>query len=304
MNDLQGLDLQQFLLSKPKKKSPVKTNAHTLFGNLETTRIPLTVHWGIYARQSSIMQLINNIESTEMQTEDLGAWLKLRGIAEEQFTLFDADLGVSGRLAIHERQGLFDLVMGIYEGKIKAVLVYNMSRLFRDLSGIQYAVFAELCRQHDCVVVTAQDGMVYDFNQYIYVTLFHMQCRSAAEFLEQQVKLLQDARIKKAFRGEYASLGPVPTGFLVDNREDSPYFEKFMVYEPHAEKILTLFERYYALEGNFSYLLRELDTQIASGIPIFPAFESWVDRRIVKDKRWKRRELPCGGYGITAKGPG
>src|SRR6266516_4324909 len=89
----------------------------------------LEVMWGIYARQSTLGQLLNHTESTEMQTEDLAAWLVDKGVKDGQWKLFDADLGVSGTLPIEQRTGLQELVEYIKSGLIKAVLVYQISRL-------------------------------------------------------------------------------------------------------------------------------------------------------------------------------
>src|SRR5712691_11015322 len=122
--------------------------------------IPLHVMWGIYARQSTLVQVLNNTESTEMQTDDLTAWLIERGVQEGYWKLFDADLGVSGTLPIEKRTGLQELVEYIKLGLIKAVLVYQVSRLFRDDTGVEYNTFAKICKEHDCVLVTA-DGMVF-----------------------------------------------------------------------------------------------------------------------------------------------
>src|SRR6266568_9612862 len=72
--------------------------------------IPLDAMWGIYARQSTVAQLTNNAESTEMQTDDLVNWLTGKGVRDGHWKLFDADLGVSGTLRIDERTGLEELV--------------------------------------------------------------------------------------------------------------------------------------------------------------------------------------------------
>jgi hypothetical protein len=78
--------------------------------DIRYTPIPQQVMWGIYARQSTTSQLIKNTESTEMQTDDLIAWLVDRGVGEGSWKLFDADLGKSGTLRIDQRTGLQELV--------------------------------------------------------------------------------------------------------------------------------------------------------------------------------------------------
>lgn len=107
--------------------------------------LPLDVMWGIYARQSTQAQLIKNTESTEMQTDDLIAWLVEKGIQDGQWQLFDADLGVSGTLRIDQRTGLQELVERIRADEIKAVLVYQISRLFRVIDRL----FSHLRQTHD-----------------------------------------------------------------------------------------------------------------------------------------------------------
>jgi|SRR6266567_3198504 len=89
------------------------------------TQLPIESIWGIYARQSTPAQLIKHTQSTEMQTDDLIAWLIERGAMEKKVFLFDADLGVSGTLRIDQRTGLQELVERILADEIKAVLVYQ-----------------------------------------------------------------------------------------------------------------------------------------------------------------------------------
>src|SRR5437016_11188023 len=133
--------------------------------------IPIDVMWGIYARQSTVAQLTKNAESTEMQTDDLINWLTGKGVHEGRWKLFDADLGVSGTLRIDQRTGLQELLELILTDEIKAVLVYQVSRLFRDETGVQYNVFANICKEHDCILVTS-DGMIFNFRNPMQLKMF------------------------------------------------------------------------------------------------------------------------------------
>jgi DNA invertase Pin-like site-specific DNA recombinase len=259
-----------------------------------STQLPTDVLWGIYARQSTPGQLVKYTESTEMQTDDLIEWLRDRHVQDNNIVLFDADLGLSGTLRIDERSDLRELVRRINADEIKAVLVYQISRLFRDLTGIQYNTFAEDCRQHNCILVTAYDGMVFNFNNPIHLKMFRFLAETAAEYLQQQIGLLHEARLRKARKGLY--VGNIPSGFVVDYDKDSPTFQKIVPYGPHKEIILEkLYRRYYELCGDFSALCREIDSMPY----VFPLFESWVDIRITN--LWKRR-LKNGGYSLTRKG--
>src|SRR6266487_4758978 len=132
----------------------------TSLAELWNTSFPIDVLWGIYARQSTAAQLIKHPESTEMQTDDLRQWLLEKRVRRDNIGLFDADLGKSGTLRIDQRTGLQELVAKIQADIIKAVLVYQISRLFRDETGVQYNVFANICKQHHCVLLTAADGMI------------------------------------------------------------------------------------------------------------------------------------------------
>ena len=262
--------------------------------NLWNTTFPVDVMWGIYARQSSPAQLIKHPDSTEMQTDDLIAWLTARGVKRENILLYDADLGLSGTLRIDQREGLQELVAQIRSDVIKAVLVYRVSRLFRDETGIQYNTFATACKEHDCILVT-EDGMLFNFNIEMHMKMFRYLSEQAADYLPQQMRLLYEAKVRKAKRGLYVGLGPVPIGYIVDYNESSKTYRKFLVYKPHAERVLYLFKRFYALEGDFYALCRELERMPV----VFKDFEEWVNPR---SHFKKRRKKVLGGYHISKDG--
>src|SRR6266699_1237530 len=204
------------------KPQPPKENI-----DIWNTRLPIEATWGIYARQSTPAQLINNTESTEMQTEDLNQWLLTRGVAEERILLFDADLGVSGTLRIDQRTGLQELVGYIEADEIKAVLVYLVSRLFRDQTGVQYNTFANICKEHNCILITA-DGMIFNFNNPMHLKMFRYLAEMAAEFIPQQIHYLNAAQLRKARKGYYAGWGVVPSGYIVDYCKDNKTYQKLI----------------------------------------------------------------------------
>jgi len=258
-------------------------------------KLPLAAMWGIYARQSTPAQLVKNTQSTEMQTDDLIKWLYDKNLNPKKIHLFDADLGVSGTLRIDQRTGLQELVERIKADEIKAVLVYQISRLFRDETGVQYNVFATICKKHNCLLITA-DGMVFNFNNPMHLKMFRYLAELAAEFIPQHIKLLHQARLRKARQGFWAGQGTIASGYIVDYNEDSPTFEKLIVYHGHKPVIFLLFERYYELGGNFHAVYREFDE-----LPyVFSDFEEWVDKRNVN--HWKKRIKVPGGYKLTRYG--
>ncbi len=262
--------------------------------DLWNTTFPIDVLWGIYARQSTQAQLIKHPESTEMQTDDLIAWLAERGVRDGHWRLFDADLGKSGTLRIDQRTGLQELVALIQADSIKAVLVYRVSRLFRDETGVQYNTFANICKEHNCILVTA-DGMFFNFNNPMHLKMFRYLAEQAAEYLPQQMKMLYEARVRKARRGLFVGFGPKPFGYIVDYDPHSPMYKKYVVYTPHATIVLYIFERFYALEGDFTALCKELEEIPA----LFPDFAEWVDIRNLPKK--SRKKVPSG-YHISDTG--
>src|SRR5205807_2723785 len=256
--------------------------------------IPVDLMWGIYARQSTQAQLIKNTESTEMQTEDLIQLLVDRGVKGGNWQLFDADLGLSGTLTIDERTGLQDLVEQIKEEKIKAVLVYQISRLFRDDTGVEYNTFAKICKENDCVLMTA-DGMVFNFSNRMHLKMFRFLAEYAAEYIPQQLGLLYAARMRKARRGLFVGFGHVSRGYIVDYDRESPTYQRLILYPPFRDPIINLFERFYSLEGSMASLCREVEAMPY----VFPFYDSQVDKRNIRDQRWKK---VTGGYHLTRRG--
>ncbi len=256
--------------------------------------LPIDVMWGIYARQSTPAQVLKNFESTEMQTDDLIQYLVERGVKDGSWQLFDADLGLSGTLPIDKRTGLQELVERIKAGIIKAVLVYQISRLFRDDTGVEYNTFARICKEHDCILVTA-DCMVFNFNNRMHVKMFPFLAEYAAEYIPQQIGLLQAARLRKARRGLFVGFGYPARGYIVDYNKESKTYRKYILYSFHQEAVVNLFERFYALDGDLTQLCREVEAMPY----VFKSFDASVDRRNVRDDTWKK--VP-GGYHISRRG--
>ncbi|GHO85184.1 recombinase family protein [Dictyobacter formicarum] len=257
--------------------------------------LPHNAIWGIYARQSTQAQIVKHNQSTEMQTDDLMLWIKERHLQPQKIHLFDADLGVSGTLRIDQRTGLQELVARIEDNEVQVVLVYQISRLFRDETGVQYNVFATKCKEHQCLLVTA-DGMVFNFNNPMHVKMFRFLAELAAEYIPTHIKLLHQARLRKARQGFYAGQGTIPSGYIVDYNEDSPTYGKLTVYPGHKAAILYLFERFYELSGNLNALCREVDA-----LPfVFPDFEPSVDKR--NTNHWKKRKHVPGGFKLKRFG--
>ena len=267
-----------------------------------TTELPLWANVGVYARQSTQMQVKTATNSTEMQTDDLVDFARRLGWQDEQIIVFTQDLGRSGRLRIDEREGLRTLVAHIEANTMKAVIVFLEDRLFRDETQIQVNTFISICKQYDVLVITP--SMTYNFHNRFHVKEFRWKCEAAADYLTDFVMArLVGAKYKVSERGEYDGRA-IPVGFVLDRDEwiqvngakvKNTGYKKYKVYAPHAEIVLWLYQRYLMLGGNLSRLCREI-----KAMPVlFPGFTPDVDRRTVSRMELKRVE---GGYHITRKG--
>lgn len=256
---------------------------------------------GIYPRQSTLYQVKNYRQSTEMQTDDLIAFAKRLGWDEEHIILFTQDLAKSGKLRIDQREGLRTLIEYIEEGKVKTVLVFLEDRLFRDETGIQYNVFIDVCKRHSVMVVTPH--MTYDFTNPFHVKQFRWRCEEAADYLRDYVvHRLQGAKNRLSETGRYAGRA-IPVGYIVDQEETiivegkpvpNPTYRKFIVYEPHAEIVRWLFKRYWQLNGRLRTLCRELQN-----LPfVFPEFEADVTKYVAL----YHLKRVAGGYHISRPG--
>jgi DNA invertase Pin-like site-specific DNA recombinase len=266
------------------------------------TELPLQASVGIYARQSTPMQVKVHSNSTEMQTEDLVEFARRLGWDDDKIIVFTQDLGLSGRLRIDEREGLRTLVSRIEDGTIKAVIVFLEDRLFRDETQVQVNTFISICKRYGVLVITPQ--MTYNFNNRFHVKEFRWKCEAAADYITDYVMArLVGGKYKVSERGEYDGRG-IPAGYVLDRREwlvsdgvkvKNPGYRKYMIYEPHAEVVRWLFHRYMMLGGNLSRLCREIKEKPF----LFPEFSSDIDPRTVSRLTLKR---VGGGYHITRKG--
>ncbi len=231
------------------------------FGRIE---LPTEKILAIYARQSRAEQVENNPESFAMQTQRLQEIaLELGWQPEDILPTFIENEQQDGRYKhasgtkrIDERPKLQEIVWLIEQDQVKAVLVWLVDRLFRDESEIEPRVFANICKAHNCIVLTSQDEM-FDFNNGRDQKRFFQEADAASEFITNYLKgRALPARRQKALRGEYDGR-VVPIGFTVEPKVKG-VVRRYIIYEPHAEVVRWLFKRYRELGGNFSALKSEV----------------------------------------------
>jgi len=255
----------------------------------------------LIGRQSSTRQIEENVESLKLQIEDARQRFISQGWSEDIITIRvagDGKKGVSGTLRIDQRQELRDTLIDIKAGTCKAVGAYSVSRLFRDKHGVQVSVFMETCAKHDVLVILPDK--TYDFNRQDDITMFTILARFAAVENEQRARLANDAKHRKALRGEYDGR-PLVVGYIVDRVKllvdgtPNPTYGKFIEYIPHAKVVRRLYARFRELGGQFNLLAAE----VARMDVVFPDFEDWVSELDVSKLQLKK--VP-NGYTISRVG--
>ncbi len=267
-------------------------------------KLPTDQPCAIYARQSTAKQVVDNPESAKLQTTE--QLKKARGLGWEDDDIFlyveneQADGSIksaSGTLRIDQRAGLNALMERVYKDEVKALFVYNESRLFRDEWMIGPDTFIQACAEHGVIVITS--SYRYDFGRNSFdARLFRMQCEVAANFITEHVKkVLHPARRAVSERGQ-ADGRRVSIGYIVDRRKhledgrDNLNYKRFIPYEPHARVIRWLFKRYKELGGN----LRRLHREISTWPHVFPFFTE------PKNARYVQLSKSESGYIITLEG--
>jgi len=174
----------------------------------------------LYVRQSSMRQVIENIESTKRQYALRGRAIAL-GWRDDQIIVIDNDQGESGASAAW-REGFQRLVTDVGMGHAGIVMGLEVSRLARN--NADWHRLLEICALADTLILD-EDG-VYDpasFNDRLLLGLKGTMSEAELHVLKAR---LRGGILNKARRGEYRC--PLPTGFIYDEAGD-------VVLDPDAQ---------------------------------------------------------------------
>jgi DNA invertase Pin-like site-specific DNA recombinase len=288
-------------MEKPKRKTKRTTKPkHQVQQNRSSfptptwhIELPLEDPCQIYPRVSTPEQMKN--VSAEMQKDK--AFATSCGWREDLIILDDRDLGVSGQTLMEDREAFNDMLRRIASGKIKAVVVVNVDRLFRDKWGAESGKFMEICHMYGVIIVTPD--FVYDFRISWHIDRFKRRCEEAWNYLEYHVYgRLLPAREQRGYAGFWTG-GNVPMGFTIDIRAKidgvrNPTYQRYAIYEPHAEVIRWLFRRFKELNGNVNQLLSE----VCKKPRLFPDFDETIDQDFARSAYSQYVKVE-GGYTIT-----
>src|SRR6202034_2090333 len=162
----------------------------------------------LYIRQSSMRQVVENIESTKRQYALRGRAIAL-GWPNDRVIVIDCDQGESGASAAW-REGFRRLVTEVGLGHAGIVMGLEVSRLARN--NADWHRLLEICALADTLILD-EDG-VYDpanFNDRLLLGLKGAMSEAELHVLKAR---LRGGLLNKARRGEYRSL--LPTGLVYD----------------------------------------------------------------------------------------
>jgi DNA invertase Pin-like site-specific DNA recombinase len=197
----------------------------------------------LYIRQSSLRQVLENVESTKRQYALRSRALAL-GWRDEQIIVIDHDQGESGASAAW-RAGFQQLVTEVGMGHAGIVRGLEVSRLARN--NADWHRLLEICALADTLILD-EDG-VYDptsFNDRLLLGLKGPMSEAELHVLSTR---LRGGILNKARRGEYRCV--LPTGFVYDEAGN-------VVFDPDAQirEVITYFFATFARVGSASQTVK------------------------------------------------
>lgn len=166
----------------------------------------------LYIRQSSMRQVIENVESTKRQYDLRGRAIGL-GWRDDQVIVIDSDQGESGASASW-REGFQHLVSDVSMGRAGIVMGLEVSRLARN--NADWHRLLEICALADTLILD-EDG-VYDpanFNDRLLLGLKGTMSEAELHVIKAR---LRGGILNKVRRGEYRCV--LPTGLTYDEAGD------------------------------------------------------------------------------------
>lgn len=198
--------------SAPRSDGHDQQKEHAMNESLKVQRHHLERGAYLYIRQSSMRQVLENVESTKRQYA-LRARATALGWPDDKIIVIDSDQGESGASASW-REGFQRLVTDVGMGRAGIVMGLEVSRLARN--NADWHRLLEICALADTLILD-EDG-VYDptnFNDRLLLGLKGTMSEAELHVLKAR---LRGGILNKVRRGEYRC--PLPTGFLYNEVGD------------------------------------------------------------------------------------
>jgi DNA invertase Pin-like site-specific DNA recombinase len=235
----------------------------------------------LYVRQSSMRQVIENIESTKRQYALRGRAVAL-GWRDDQIIVIDNDQGESGASAVW-REGFQRLVTDVGMGHAGIVMGLEVSRLARN--NADWHRLLEICALADTLILD-EDG-VYDpatFNDRLLLGLKGTMSEAELHVLKAR---LRGGILNKVRRGEYRC--PLPTGFVYDEAGN-------VVLDPdaHIRETIAYFFETFSRVGSASQMVKVFrnegllcPSRLRVGDPVvFRQLTAWTATRMLNNPRY------------------
>jgi DNA invertase Pin-like site-specific DNA recombinase len=235
----------------------------------------------VYQRLSSHEQVKKSIYSIKAQ-DALVDLAQEDGYTDNLIHIERRDLGVSGTKGREERVGLAHLIDLIEAGKVEAVYVVHVSRLYRDQTLVNALVLGEVFKEHGVIIVTPQ--MRLNLRDKMHMRLYRMEVERAADELERMAHQLLGARDLKAKSGAYAGEN-LPPGYIVDEREKldngdrNPNYHTYQIYEPHAKVVRIIFVQMSMPGITLTRVARHCKRNGITFPPFIPELDTPVNRK-------------------------
>lgn len=257
----------------------------------------------VYQRLSSHEQVKRHIYSRKAQ-DALVDLAKDDGYDEDQITVEDRDLGISGTKGQEDRPGLAHLIQQVEAGLVESVYVVHISRLYRDQTLINALSLGELFKENDVIIVTPQ--MRLNLRDRMHMRLYRMEVERAADELELMQSRLGGARALKGKQGYYTGRS-IPPGFVLDVEKtivvdgrvvDNPNYHKYIVNEPHAEIVRWIFRAAMIPGITVTEIVRRAE---AEGIAFSPFPEELSEFRGNLKAFARSKKNPDGSWPLTVR---
>lgn len=261
----------------------------------DLTRLPNRGQAFIYQRLSTHEQMTRHVFGLEAQ-DALINLAREDGYADEQIHVEKRDLGISGTTGSENRPGLAYLIESIEAGRVEAVYVVDISRLYRDQTLVNAFSLGELLKAHSVILVTP--SMRLNLGDEMHMRMYRMVADQAAQELKVMRQRLYGARSIKAKTGRYAG-EPLPTGYVVDDRQTidgkpNPAYHTYLIHEPHAKVVRFIFQQL-----SLGQTLTQIVTTCREQGITLPPFPPELDIPANKKALQRTRKNPDGSWPIS-----
>jgi DNA invertase Pin-like site-specific DNA recombinase len=168
----------------------------------------------IYIRQSTERQVLEHTGSTDFQ-RNLTAIARSYGWLDSQIQIIDEDLGITGSSS-EGRTGWQRMQTMTAAGQVGVVFCVTISRLSRDL--LDFEIFRRIAAGNNALIYT--EGRFVDPADSNDIIFSQLTAMLASHENRQRTRLMSQARITKAKKGEMVSVLPVGWIKGADGRYD------------------------------------------------------------------------------------